>query len=329
VQINKHTEIRLFNHFLNKILVFYYPNRATYWHTITPCVIETRPEELGRYYLDFSSKFDYPGKLDENGIPIYEFPDKRAIYHPIVICQYALGLFELLYKSNYCDKSAELKFLKQADWLSKYGVETKSGFVWYIDYSIAEYGLYPPWFSALAQGEAISVLTRAYKITGNKKYLNICEKAIIPFTLDVKSGGLVNIFKNIPVYEEYPSPKRTVAVLNGFIFSLFGLYDYYLTNKNIMAKELFEKGINSITNILPYYDIKYWSSYYLFDYPHGYTSSFTYHNIMINQLKALYIITRKYIFIEYSEKWESYKNSGFLKSKALIKKILFSRKLKV
>ncbi|MDR3667133.1 MAG: D-glucuronyl C5-epimerase family protein [Ignavibacteriaceae bacterium] len=305
------------------------PEYATYWHTITPCAIDSKPDELGKYYLDFSSKYYYPGKFDGKGIPIYEFPDKRAIYHPIVICQYAFALFELLFKSNYSNKTAETQFLIQADWLLKSGSETKKGLVWYIDYSIKEYGLYQPWFSALAQGEAISVLTRAYKLTSNIDFIKACDKAIIPFTLQVKSGGLVNLFKNIPVYEEYPSPIRTVAVLNGFIFSLFGLYDYYLSTKNSLAKELFENGIDSLTKILPYYDIKYWSSYYLFDYPKSYTSSFTYHNIMINQLKALSIISNEKIFSEYSNKWESYKNSNYYKTKALIRKILFSRKLKV
>jgi len=309
--------------------MFYKPEHATYWHTITPCAINTKPLELNRYYLDFSSKYNYPGKIDEDGIPIYEFPDKRAIYHPIVICQYALGLFEMLHSSNYSDNKIKVKFLLQADWLLKSGVETQNGFVWYVDYIIEEYGLYPPWFSALAQGEALSVLTRAFKLTGNMQYLNVCEKAIVPFSIPVSSGGLVNDFNNIHVYEEYPSPKRTVAVLNGFMFSLFGLYDFYLVNNNQQAKKLFDEGIASIIKILPLYDKKYWSSYYLFEYPRTYTASFTYHNIMINQLKVLFIITGEKIFSEFYNRWEGYKNNNYYKTRALINKMLVSRKLKV
>ena len=309
--------------------MFYRPDRASYWHTITPCSINSKPIELDHYYLDFSSKYVYPGRFDESGVPIYEFPDKRAIYHPIVICQYALGLYENLHRSNYSDKTSEKRFLIQADWLLKSGVKTEKGIVWYVDYIIEEYGLYPPWFSALAQGEALSVLTRAYKITGNSEYLNICEKAIVPFTLPVIAGGLVNKFKDIPVYEEYPSPKRTVAVLNGFMFSLFGLYDYYLISKNSLAKKLFDEGIISLIKILPFYDKKYWSSYYLFEYPRSYTASYTYHNIMMQQLKVFSFITDIEIFTNYYNRWESYKNNNYYKTKALISKLLFSRKLKV
>ena len=326
---SKPTEIKILSHFINKILVFYKPDLATYWHTITQCAISSKPLELDRYYLDFSSKFNYPGKIDGLGIPIYEFPDKRNIYHPIVICQYALGIFEKLHYSGYREEKLKQKFLKQADWLIENGVDTSKGVVWYIDINIEEYGLYPPWYSALSQGEAISVLTRAYKISNNLDYLTICEKAIIPFSINVDSGGLVNTFNGIPIYEEYPSPKKTVAVLNGFMFSLFGLYDLYLVSNNSKAFKLFEKGIDSLAKILKYYDIGYWSRYYLFDYPKQYNSSYTYHNIMINQLMALYHITGNEELKRYSVKWERYKNSNIDKTRALLKKLFYARKLKV
>jgi heparosan-N-sulfate-glucuronate 5-epimerase len=326
---SKPTGIKIYSHFINKILVFYKPDIATYWHTITPCTIKNKPLELDRYYLDFSSKFNFPGIIDDAGIPIYEFPNKRRIYHPIVICQYALGIFEKLYLSGYKEGKLKQKFMIQADWLLEKGTDTSKGFVWYLDFNIEEYGLYPPWFSALSQGEAISVLTRAYKISNNTDYLTICEKAIIPFSMSVDSGGLVNIFNRIPIYEEYPSPKKTVAVLNGFMFSLFGLYDLYLANNNSQAFKLFENGIDSLTKIIKYYDIGYWSRYYLFDYPKKYNASYTYHNIMINQLMALYYISGNEVLKEYSIKWEKYKNNNINKTRALLNKLFYARKLKV
>ena len=62
--------IRDIKNFFNKALVFFKPGSANYWHTVTNCQITSRPVKLGQYYLDFSSKVDYPGIFDLNGIPL-------------------------------------------------------------------------------------------------------------------------------------------------------------------------------------------------------------------------------------------------------------------
>ena len=178
----------------------------------------------------------------------------------------------------------------------------------------------------MAQGEAISVLVRANLLTDKSKYVEVAEKALKPFNISAKQGGFVNMFNGFPVYEEYPSPDKTVAVLNGFIFSLFGLYDLTLYNNN-NAKLLFDRGVNTLNNILKFYDLNYWSQYYLFDYPNNYPASFTYHLLVIEQLKALYILTGNKNFFEYSEKWSKQGRSIINKLRVLFFKITYARKL--
>ena len=56
------------NNYINKVLVFYYPEKAGYWNSITKCWTTEKPIELGKYYLDFSSKADYPEKFSEDGM---------------------------------------------------------------------------------------------------------------------------------------------------------------------------------------------------------------------------------------------------------------------
>jgi hypothetical protein len=168
------------------------------------------------------------------------------------------------------------------------------------------------------------VLTRAYKLSGDNSYLELAEGAIKPFLIEVKNGGLLNFFNSYPIYEEYPSPVRTVGVLNGFIFSLFGLYDLKITTGSENAKKLFERGIESLLKLLPFYDTGYWARYYLFDYPKSYVASFTYLSLMYEQLKALYFITDEKIFLDYSIKWEGYSKNTFNKLRALGKKIFYA-----
>jgi heparosan-N-sulfate-glucuronate 5-epimerase len=315
--------------FLNKSLVFFKEDSANYWHTITKCQISEKPDKIGKYYLDFSSKVNYPSSFTGNGIPLYSHFGQSPIIHPIVVCQYAFGLFELFARSGSESIEYRDKFLIQANWLVENSVDWKSsGKVWNINYDIVEYGLVSPWISGLAQGEAISILTRAYKITSDKSYISLAEKALVPFEFSVEDSGLVNKFNGNIIYEEYPSPLKTVGVLNGFIFSLFGLHDLSLVNNSSKSQTFFNDGVNSLIKLLNYFDINYWTNYYLFDFPKNYCSSFTYHRLVTEQLKAMHIITGNEIFNSYYNQWNTYSNKLLNKFRALGSKLFYNHKLK-
>lgn len=311
--------------FLNKALTFYYPGAANYWHTVTPLNKNFNLNSFDYYYLDFSSKSDYPEPLDPKGIPVYDEPDEGHVYHPIVIAQYAIGLYEKYLKnkeSNFRDA-----FLKQAAWMLDNGIDNGRGVVWNMNFHLKCYDLKSPWISSMAQGECISVLCRAYTLTGEKKYLDTAIKAMKPFTITVADGGVLAYFEDNIVYEEYPSINKTNAVLNGFVFALYGLYDLYRVSRNETALKLFNDGINSLKKLLIKFDTGGWSRYSLYDYPAEYVASSTYHWIVIHQLMSLYLITGEEIFRKYSKEWESYTYSFVNKTKVLIKKLTYAHTL--
>lgn len=319
----KITDIR---NYLNKILLFIKPGETTYWNSITECSISSKPTQIPDYYLNFISKADYPGRFDDYGIPLYSRDGLKYFYHPIVIAQYALGLYMKMNSSEMESGEFKNKFLVQADWLSENYILKQKIPVWEINYDIPEYNLYAPWVSAMAQGEVISVLVRAHLIKEENKYLNIAFDAIKIFNIDVKDGGIAREFNGNKLYEEYPSKLKPVGVLNGFIFSLFGIYDLVLSG-NKSAVEFFNSGSNSLLNLLELYDMDYWSQYYFFDYPDKYPASYTYHCIAIEQLRAMYFITGNAKFKLYAEKWERYRGSFFKRLKVLSEKIMGARKL--
>ena len=313
--------------YLNKILVFYLPERAGYWNSLTPNTLVKCPTILGRYYLDYFSKIDYPGKFNQEGIPLFKHKAHADIEHPTVISHYAFGLFEKLYRENYSNKNLLIKYLTLADWFDHHKVRIGNSYCWYIkiDYN-PEYQLSNPWISAMAQGQAISVLTRASLLTGNQKYESIANESLNIFQVDVKNGGLLNHFNSFPVFEECPTPNKPMVVLNGFIFALFGLYDLYLLNRNEKAIYLFNEGMQSVKKLLRNFDTGKWTNYYLFDYPKNYHSSFTYHYLVTEQLMSLYFISGDKIFLEYSERWRGYSKSVLNRSLALVKKLTNSNK---
>jgi len=80
----------------------------------------------------------------------------------------------------------------------------------------------------MGQGQGISLLSRAfYHSGGNELYLNTASAALKPFKVLSKNGGVLSEFMNLhPWYEEYPTVP-SIFILNGFMYSLIGLYDLF------------------------------------------------------------------------------------------------------
>jgi len=95
-------------------------------------------------------------------------------------------------------------------------------------------------------------------------------------------------------------------VLNGFIFALLGLFDFYRVNKDSESYNLWEAGIKTVEKNISRYDSGYWSRY---DLLYKRITSKSYHNIHIFQLKILYNLTGIEVFNYFSNKWERYKKS--------------------
>lgn len=77
----------------------------------------------------------------------------------------------------------------------------------------------------MGQGHAISVLARAYHSSYEPQYLKAGLQGLRPFHTPSETGGvLAKFFGKAVWYEEYPTQPSSF-VLNGFIYSLIGLYD--------------------------------------------------------------------------------------------------------
>ena len=106
----------------------------------------------------------------------------------------------------------------------------------------------------------MSVLTRAYLLTRQEEYLSAASRALSLFhfptyrskvEIGVEGGslGVTSKFMGQQVwYEEYPTEPSTF-ILNGFMYSLFGLYDLWQTAEAAgkpepakEAKTLFQEG---------------------------------------------------------------------------------------
>lgn len=112
-------------------------------------------------------------------------------------------------------------------------------------------------------------------------------------------------------YEEYPTTPSSF-VLNGFMYSLIGLYDLKETAGEKLGKEarlLYERGMESLKAMLPLYDTGSGTIYDLRHFMLGIAPNLArwdYHTTHINQLQLLSTIDESPIFKEFVKRWKSY-----------------------
>jgi len=170
--------------------------------------------------------------------------------------------------------------------------------------------LSPGWYGAMCQGQAISVLVRAYLNSGKNEYLAAAEKAIKVFNISSIDGGVKAVFMDKHVwYEEYPTNPSTF-ILNGFMYSLLGLYDLKTVKPGSEARQLYKSGLESLQALLPLYDSGSGTFYDLRHFtmktaPKG--ARWDYHSTHVNQLLTLFSIERNVkLFKETAERWRGY-----------------------
>jgi hypothetical protein len=138
----------------------------------------------------------------------------------------------------------------------------------------------PPWTSGLSQGTALQALSRAWSRFKEPAYLTAAQQALGIFETAPPQGVRVKT----PVgamYAEYtyaPSDR----ILNGFIQSLVGLYDYTSITHDPLGLELFEAGDAEARAIVPLYDTGAWSKYDQFG-----ESNLNYHELLTEFLQHL------------------------------------------
>ena len=138
-------------------------------------------------------------------------------------------------------------------------------------------------YSCISQGEGISLLVRAFSVTGEGSYLNSARQALGPLLTPVEEEGHPPACTRGLGSRRVPTLRTGNTVLNGWIFGLFGLYDFLLVEESQEIQETLEANLNALVAYLPQYDAGFWS---LYDASGALASPF-YHRLHIAQLRAL------------------------------------------
>lgn len=299
-------------------------SHLTFWHEIPTENSNASPIELGEYYMLFSEKADYKGRYDASGIPQLDYHGRIGLqYNPIAIAQFGLGNYNLWRRTS--DPDRKKKFFKIADWLvSTLEINSRGIAVWnhHFDWEYRD-KLKAPWYSALAQGQGLSVLVRAHEESGDESYLEAAQSAFVSFQRSTHEGGVAFTDESGDLwFEEYIVSPPT-HILNGFIWALWGVHDYLLATKEKAAQELFTRGVRTLLHNLERYDCGFWSLYEQSGTRLPMMASAFYHRLHIVQLRVLHRLTGEETFARIADRWEGYTHRGINRTRALACKAAF------
>ena len=144
------------------------------------------------------------------------------------------------------------------DELIPLAAERAGGVAW--EYYFTFGGGSPPWASGLAQGTAVQALARAAtRLDREADVLPLAQRALALFEAPTPAGVRVPEAggNHYAIYSFAP----TLRVLNGFIQSLIGLYDYARISGDPRGLTLYESGESEARREVPAYDTGAWSLY--------------------------------------------------------------------
>ena len=265
-------------------------------------------DSIAGYYNDLTGKICETTQLDEEGIPITIIAGNEIVYFPIAIFQYGLGCYDKYLLTK--DEKYKEMFIATVLWAKK---KLKDDGSWDC-FSALKSELYN--VSSMCQAEGASLLYRAFVETRDEELRCMANKAIDFMLKPFTDGGTSFYEDDFLFFEEYPQEKRR-TVLNGWIFSIFGLLDASIMNKGVYD-ELLEKAVDTLEQNLCRYDLEYWSKYDL----DGNIASPAYNDLHACQLLVLSDIFANDTFLLYANKFMSYQDNKKYKNKAIFLKML-------
>jgi heparosan-N-sulfate-glucuronate 5-epimerase len=300
------------------------PSQLTFWHEPPEINERAFSEPCGEYYHCFFTKADYDAHRDTAGIPMLDYRGHVGRqYNPIAIAQWGLGNFNRFRRTNAPDRRA--RFLAASNWLvANLSPNTHGVPVWkhHFDWEYRD-TLKSGWYSALSQGQGVSLLCRAYGETGELRYLDAAREAFRSMTVHVREGG-VTIPEGVDgCWLEESIVDPPTHILNGFLWAAWGVHDFAVTTGDDEAEDLLEACRHTARRQVPSYDCGYWSLYEHSGTRLKMLASPFYHRLHISQLRITARLLRISELNGWAARWQSYAESGLCARRAFVAKAIF------
>jgi len=299
----------------------YFRSRSAYWQLTDPrqrLVVDPGP--IGRHPLDIGRRLTsgHYSNFDQAGLPIHPDPNNEGLIHNYsTISGFALAhwdryllignqqnLARLLAVADYIVQTADRR-----DGMARLRAERLG---------IGHVGQ----ISGLWQGQAMSVLCRAWYAGGHKEYLDTAMDLTGPFSVPADHDGVIGLItkRGVIWYEEYVQQPLN-HVLNGMLYTLLGLKDLAVAAGFERAQQLFDQGIQSVLLALPDFDSRFWTWYCIPEQGHPRIASMGYHALHSCLLEALWRQTGNVELRQWAERFGEYATRPSCRIKAAFRMV--------
>ncbi|WP_408590482.1 D-glucuronyl C5-epimerase family protein [Novosphingobium sp.] len=284
---------------------------TSYQHVAQGPGLLFQPGKLEGYYNDLTSKADWQGLADDDGVPVVVTDTRPRFQFAIVIFQWALGHWDLWLRSGRTEAKHLAAFQAAVRWALANQTTAGGWSCW----DGLERPVANP-FSAMAQGEGLSVLARALTLNDDAATRDALFRAA-DFLFD-PAMLLTETVEGITRLEEYPGGALR-SVLNGWIFALVGVHDAALAGHEPSAARQQQLAAD-LAKALPLYDVGYWSRYDLA----GNLASPFYHRLHVDQLRALSPVFPDCApaFLATADRFERYQTHRLAVARAVLTKVV-------
>lgn len=240
------------------------------------------------------------------GVPYVHYIAENGVaattqYNATIVANYALQ-----YANNFIvkkDSADYQKFFNCIQFLQDSVTKFRNVYLYHFNWLQGWYpNIKPPFTSAMSNGRTIEVCLKAFGFTNDSSYLHFANKLLQAFFIEVKDSGFTyQLNANAYWFEEMAKPNTTTPhILDGHIFALQGIQQYWLKTKNDSAKILLDKGLEGLKNQLHNYDAGKGKLFY--DIAKKEADK-KYQKIITTQMLQLWQTTNDSTFLVYANKW--------------------------
>lgn len=270
-----------------------------------------RPVAVPRAQLPYTRNSPLPldgnQPRDGSGVPVYIIQG-RVFQHPVRQASDGINMLE----SYKVTGNAAYLTRAEADAARLISSRVVSRNAWFYPYQF-DFALHgntsdvidAPWYSAMAQGMSLSLFTQLHQQTGKAAYREAADRTMasltlgpsgtLPFVTWVDTSG--HLF--LEEYAQLPL-SRSDRTLNGHLFAVFGVYEYYQMSESPIASQVFSGALKMVRD---YYPTQYrnpgWISSYCLTHPQ--ITDPDYHSIHVNQFKTMQGLTGQNSWSDWSD----------------------------
>jgi hypothetical protein len=250
------------------------------------------------------------GTVDGTGVRMYDFAPitgGHAYNHPVLQAQYGLQLLNSYRHTHdgwYLNLAA-----RQGQRIVDTHIESRGAwwFPYPFDFPLSSgigFTMEAPWYSAMAEGQALSLFVRLADVTGQQRWRDAADGAFAALRLDYSGSvpwGTWRDGNDMLWLEEYPGHTMSTSsrVLNGHLFAIYGVWEYWRQTQSSVAAALFRDAVRTVRRyVLRGFRNPGWASSYGL---RGDVPSDRYHAIHVNQLLHLHALTGDPVFATMAE----------------------------